>query len=162
MGGKLLDHYSPVCSGASRRQPVGSKYSIWRSSGTLFLRRWCAWSCRKAVAMMQTAEDRDANDWGSFWRPRRGQVSGAVGWLHPQAAMGPAMVVGPVVVENALGMLLVLDDDVVEAVPAEGADHALAEGIGRRRARRSGEESGAESADAAVEVGAVDRVSVVD
>src|SRR5450631_1710912 len=32
----------------------------------------------------------------------------------------------------------------------------------RRRARRSGEESGAESADAALEVGAVDRVSVVD
>jgi hypothetical protein len=68
--------------------------------------------------MMQTAEDRDANDSGSVWRPRRGQMSGAFGRLHPQAAMGPAMVVGPVVVENALGMLLVLDDDVVEAVPA--------------------------------------------
>src|ERR1022692_2784379 len=28
--------------------------------------------------------------------------------------MGPTMVVGPVVVENALGMLLVLDDNLVE------------------------------------------------
>jgi hypothetical protein len=65
------------------------------------------------------------------------------------------MVVGPVVVENALGMLVVFDEDVVEAVPAEGADYTLAEGIGPRRARRSGEESGAESADAALEVGAV-------
>jgi hypothetical protein len=43
--------------------------------------------------------------------------------------MGPAMVVGQVVVENALGMLLVFDDDVVEAVPVEGSDHARAEGI---------------------------------
>jgi hypothetical protein len=89
-------------------------------------------------------------------------VSGAVRWLHSKSAMGPAMVVGQVVVESALGMFLVFDDDVVETVPAEGADHALGEGIGRRRARRSGEESGAESADAALEVGAVDRVSVVD
>ena len=50
----------------------------------------------------------------------------------------------------------------VEAVAAEGADHPLAERVGLWRARRRGEESGAESADAALEVGAVDRVSVVD
>src|SRR5450432_3273957 len=75
--------------------------------------------------MMQTAEDRDSSDSGSLWRTRRGEVSSAVGRLHPQAAMGPAMVVGQVVVENALRMLLVLDDDVVEAVPAQGTDHPL-------------------------------------
>ena len=57
-------------------------------------------------------------------------MPGAIGGLHSEAAMGPAMVVGQVVVENALSMLLVFDGDVVEAVPAEGADHALAEGIG--------------------------------
>jgi hypothetical protein len=141
---------------------VGRRNSIRGSSDMLFHRRWGSRRRGEAVTMVQTAEDRGGNDWGSFWRPRRGQVSGAVGWLHSKSAMGPAMVVGEVVVENALGMLLVFDDDVVEAVPAEGADHALAEGIGRRRARRSGEDSGAESADAAVEVGAVDRVSVVD
>jgi hypothetical protein len=45
-------------------------------------------------------------------------------------------------------------DHVVETIPADGADHALGEGIGRGRARRSGEVSGAESADAAQEVGA--------
>ena len=75
---------------------------------------------------------------------------------------GAAMVAGQVVVENALSMLLVFDDDVVEAVPAQGTDHPLAERIGRWRARRCGEESGAESSDAAMEVGAIDRVSVVD
>src|ERR1017187_8158251 len=89
-------------------------------------------------------------------------MSGAVGGLHPKSAMGPAMIVGEVVVENALSMLLVFEDDVVEAVPAQGADDPLAEGIGRGRARWCGEESGAECSDAALEVGAVDRVSVVD
>jgi hypothetical protein len=60
-------------------------------------------------------------------------VSGAVGGLHPQAAMGPAMVVGQVVVEHALGMLLVLDDDVVEAVPAQGTDPVTSGGAVPRR-----------------------------
>jgi hypothetical protein len=69
---------------------------------------------------------------------------------------------GYVVEENPLGVVLVLDDDVVEAVAAEGADHPLAERVGLWRARRLGEESGAESADAAAKVGAVDRVTVVD
>jgi len=58
--------------------------------------------------------------------------------------------------------LLVFEDDVVEAVPAQGAFDPLAEGIGRGRARWCGEEAGAESSDGAVEVGAIDRVSVVD
>ena len=53
--------------------------------------------------------------------------------------MGPAMIVGEVVVENALSMLLVFEDDVVEAVPAQGAYDPLAEGIGRGRARWCGE-----------------------
>ena len=75
-------------------------------------------------------------------------MSRAVGRLHSQAAMGTAMIVGQVVVENALGMLLVFDDDVVETVPAQGTDDPLAEGIGRGRARRCGEVSGAESSDA--------------
>ena len=76
--------------------------------------------------------------------------------------MGPAMVVGQVVLENALGMPLVLYDDVVKAVPAQGTDHPLAERIGRWCARWCGEEPGAECSDAAMEVGAIDRVSVVD
>src|ERR1022692_4594878 len=103
------------------RPGVGRKYSIRRSGGTLFVRRRRSHSHRKAVSMMQTAEDWDSIDSGSLWRPRRGQVSGAVGRLHSEAAMGPAMVVGKVVVENALGMFLVFDDDMVETIPAEGA-----------------------------------------
>jgi hypothetical protein len=89
-------------------------------------------------------------------------VSGAVGGLHSKGAVGPAMIVGQVVAENALGMLLVPDDDVVEAVPAQDTDHPLAERIGRWRPRWCGEELGAQSSDAAVEVGSIDGVSVVD
>ena len=112
--------------------------------------------------MMETAEDSRFQRFGSLWRTSRGEVSSAVGRLHPQAALGPAMVVGQVVVEKALGVLLVLDDDVVEAVAAQGTDHPLAERIGRWCARWCGEKPGAESSDAAMEVGAIDRVSVVD
>jgi hypothetical protein len=132
------------------------------SSSARLHRRWCARRGDKAVAMVQATQDRDSQDWGSLWRRRRGQVSGAGGWLHPKSAMGPAMVVGQAVVENSLVMLLVLDDYVVEAVPAQGTDHPLPERIGRWRARWCGEEPGAESLDAAMEVGAIDRVSVVD
>jgi hypothetical protein len=86
---------------------------------------WGAYRRRKTVAMMETAADWDAIDWGSLWRTRRGQVSGAVGGLHSKAATGPTVIIGQVVAENALGMLLVPDDDVVEAI---------AERIGRRHA----------------------------
>jgi hypothetical protein len=60
--------------------------------------------------MVETAEDRDYDDRGFHRWPRREQVSGAVRRLHPEAAMGPAMIVDQVVVENALGMLLVFDE----------------------------------------------------
>ena len=52
------------------------------------------------------------------------------------------MVVSEVGVENALGMLLVLDDDVVKAVPAQGTNHPLAERIVRWCARWCGEGAG--------------------
>ena len=51
---------------------------------------------------------------------------------HPLAAMGPAMVVGQVVVENAIGMMLVLGDDVIEQsrrrVPITRSPNVLAVG----------------------------------
>ena len=72
------------------------------------------------------------------------------------------MIEAEVLAKDALGMVLVADDDVVEAIPAEGADHALAEGVGSRRSRGGSEEPRAEPADAAAKVGAVDRVPVMD
>jgi hypothetical protein len=63
---------------------------------------------------------------------------------------------------DALGMSLVLNDDVVEAVSAERADHPFGERIAGGRARRSGQKSGAEAVDAVPEISAEDGVSVVD
>jgi hypothetical protein len=112
--------------------------------------------------MVETTEDRGGKDAGAFGRAGWGQVFGAVGRLHAEASVRSAVVVGYVVVEKPLGVVLVLDDDVVEAVSSERADHTLAEGVGLGRPRRCGEKSGAEPANAAAKVGAVDRVTVVD
>ena len=112
--------------------------------------------------MMETAEDRDTDHLGSprrrWWR----EVFGPIGRLHAKAALGPTVIEGEVLAEGALGMVLVADDDVVEAVPAEGADHALAEGVRFWCSRGRGEEFGAEPADTAAKIGAVDRVPVMD
>jgi hypothetical protein len=49
----------------------------------------------------------------------------AVRRLHPKAAVGPTVVVGDVVVEDAFGVLRVLDDHAVESSRG-GACHVLA------------------------------------
>jgi hypothetical protein len=91
--------------------------------------------------MMETAEDRGCEDAGAFGRPASWQVSGAVRRLHTEASVGSTVVVGHVVLENPLGVVLVLDDVVVEAVSPEGAYHPLAKRIGHGHARRRGEAS---------------------
>ena len=45
-------------------------------------------------------------------------MSGPVGRLHAEASVGSTVIVGHVVVANPLGVVLVLDDYVIEAVPA--------------------------------------------
>ena len=65
------------------------------------------------------------------------------------------------VVQNALCMVLDVDDDVVEAVPAEGADRRSQKALAWRL-RRRGEEAGAEHPNTRAEVGAEDRVPVMD
>ena len=52
---------------------------------------------RKAVAMMETAEDRGCKDTGALGRPAWWQVPGAVGRLHKEASMRPTVVVSYVV-----------------------------------------------------------------
>jgi len=50
--------------------------------------------------------------------------------------MRPTAVVGQVVVQNAFCMVLVVDDDVVEAVPVEGADRRSQRALAWRLRRR--------------------------
>jgi hypothetical protein len=56
-----------------------------------------------------------------------------VGRLHVEAAVGPAVVVADVFFQDLLGMTLSPNDDVVEAVSAECADHPLGERVGEGR-----------------------------
>jgi hypothetical protein len=69
--------------------------------------------------MMEAAEDRDDDDILGLGLPRRCEVSCAIRRLHPKAPMGPAMIDGPVLSEDVLNMVLVTNDDVIDAVPAE-------------------------------------------
>ena len=62
--------------------------------------------------MMEAAEDRDGNDILGLGRPIRWEVSGAIRRLHAKAAMGPAMIDGTVLAEDALDMVFVANDDV--------------------------------------------------
>ena len=106
--------------------------------------------------MMESAEDRDPDDLGSLGRTWWREVISTIGRLHAKPAMGPTKVEGDVLAEDALGMVLVANDDVVEAIPTESADRALTESVGLGRSRRRGEQTGTEPADAASKVGAVD------
>jgi hypothetical protein len=76
--------------------------------------------------------------------------------------MRSTLVEGRVRPKNAPGMLFVPHDEVVEAVPAERADHPLAIGVRFGRAEGRGEKSGPQPTNTPAELGAVDRVPVVD
>ena len=52
--------------------------------------------------------------------------------------MRAAIVVADVVAEHMLGVTLAAHDDVVQAVPAKGADRSFAKGVRLRGSRRRG------------------------
>lgn len=72
------------------------------------------------------------------------------------------MVVEHVLVENTFGVSPAPHDDVVETVPTQGSDDALAECVRLGRSRWSGEQARAEPADTLLEIGAVDRIAVMN
>ena len=49
--------------------------------------------------------------------------------LHTQAAMGSAMVVRNVLLENTLGVGIIDDNDVVETIAAQGSVQSFADGV---------------------------------
>jgi hypothetical protein len=112
--------------------------------------------------VVKTAEDGRRDDAGIGRRAGWWQVKGAIWRLHPQPAMRPSVVVAQVLIEDALGMALVSNNHVIEAVSAERADHALCECVGLWSARWSQEGTCAQTANTTSEDGAVDRVSVMD
>src|SRR6185295_15160019 len=89
-------------------------------------------------------------------------MSATVGRLHVEAAVGPAVVVADVFFQDVLGMTLSPNDDVVEAVSADRADHPFGERVGLRSARWGHQDTCAQTTNAAAEIAAVDGVAVID
>jgi hypothetical protein len=98
--------------------------------------------------MVEATEEWRRDDARSRRRSGRGQVVFAVRGLHQEAPVRPPMVVGEIACEDVLKVALVVDDHVVEAISAEGADHAFAESVRGRGSGRGCEEARAESAHA--------------
>ena len=114
------------------------------------------------ILMMEATEDRASDHLGARNGCRRAEPVAACRRLKAQTAVGAARVVAEVGVEDPQGMALVPEEHVVEALATEGADQALADGIGARSTRRRDEPPRLAGADAFLEVGAVDGVAVVN
>ena len=102
-------------------------------------------------------------------RPRN---DGAVfGWLHG-ARLGRvflerqmrtrAVIVAEVAAQTTTQVPLVQDDDVVEELAADCADHALGEGVLPRRARSGDSLGDADASDPLPKLGAVDAVAIAE
>jgi hypothetical protein len=112
--------------------------------------------------MMKTTKNRRGDDASTGWWPERGKVLGPVRRLKLQAAVRASLIVGQVFAENALGMALVSEENVVGATPPDGADHALRKCVRLGRTRRSDQGPRAKSANSGAEHGALDGVAVMD
>jgi Transposase IS66 family/IS66 C-terminal element len=83
----------------------------------------------ESVAIVEAAQDWGADNFRALLRARWRQVAGTVGRLHVDAKVGAAVVVADVPLQHTRGMALFPNNDVVQAVPAEGANHVLRECI---------------------------------
>jgi hypothetical protein len=83
----------------------------------------------ETVPVVETAESWRCQDLGAWWRPRRREMAGTIGWLHSKAPVRSAMVVGDVLAEYAFGMATATDDHAVEAAASNASDHPLRERI---------------------------------
>ena len=109
------------------------------------------------VAVVETADFRDHDD-GSA-----GCLSGrpAIGRVFLECEVRSAPVIGPEVGrEHAPEMRLVQDDHVIEALPADRADHALDIRILPGTRRRGHDFGDAHASHAALEHGAIDAISI--
>ena len=86
----------------------------------------------------------------------------AIRRLHAKPAMWPAMVVPNVLAQDALCVEIVEDDEVVEAISPERPDDPFAKRVRLRGSGRRDQASRAEAFHSPSEVGAIDRVAVVN
>lgn len=129
-------------SGPTRRSSCRTAQPRPRSSGAV-------------VHVMQPTKDRAGADRAGAWLRhglRRLQVQA------PMRAMG--VVVGDVLAEHRAEVALVQDDEVVQALPPQRADHALGDRVGTGRPDRREEGRDAQGRSPFPEVAAVDGVAI--
>jgi len=68
--------------------------------------------------MMESAEDRPGNNVLGRNTPHGRQPMCAERWLHAKTSVWSAMIVATVFLQNSLGVDIVGDDDVIEAIAA--------------------------------------------
>ena len=94
-------------------------------------------------------------------RDRR-QPAGTSRRLHPQSTVGPAVVVANILAQDTLGVAVVENENVVEAISTEGSDHPFAKGVRLWGSRRRDQGSRAEALHPAAEPRPIDGVTVAD
>jgi len=115
--------------------------------------------CASCVAMMQSADHRE----GDHLPPIVGLALTEFGGVLAEREVGPgSVIVLEIVPQNAPQVLLCENDDVVEAVPPKGTDHALAVRILPRGPRRGEDLLDSHRTHSTNEVRAIDLVSVPD
>jgi hypothetical protein len=116
---------------------------------------------RNSILVMEAAEDR----YSAYQRGRRRlwwrQPEPTRGWLHAQTAMGTSMVVAHVFAEQSLGLAIVPDEHMIQAIAPQCTHDALAMRVRLRRARRCNEFADTEAAYALLKVLTVDAVAIV-
>ena len=109
------------------------------------------------VAVMETADFRDDHDRSTGRRSGRPAIGRVL--LEPEMRAAPVVVpkIGP---EHVSQVRLVQDHDIIQALPADGADHALDIRVLPRARRRGHDFSDAHARHAALERGAIDAITI--
>jgi hypothetical protein len=72
----------------------------------------------RAILVVEPTEDGSRNNVLGWDTSHGRQPTGADRWLHAKTAMGSAMIVTSIFLQHPLGVDIVNDDDVVEAIAA--------------------------------------------
>jgi hypothetical protein len=113
-----------------------------------------------ALPVMQAAEQGHRSQLSGCGCASRGEPARARGRLVAEAPVGPALVVAEVLTQDALGMALAEDHDVVQAVATKRPHQTLADRVSQRRPGRREKASHPETTEPSPEARVVDAVAV--
>jgi len=110
--------------------------------------------------VVEAAEHGDRGELTGCGCSSRSEPARARGRLDAQAAMRSSVVVGDILAQDALGVVLAEDEDVIEAVAPERAHQALANRVRHWRSRRREKASHPETTESSTQARVVDAVAV--